>query len=73
MMQCPYCGKEMLDGKLLGDRKALKWLPKDKQMLFGLWVCGGLSVGSHTPTQRAEARAWHCSYCKKLVIDLENC
>ena len=45
----------------------------DKKMLFGLWACGGLTVGSHTPTQRAEARAWYCSYCKKLIIDLENC
>ncbi len=73
MMQCPYCGNEMLDGKLLGDHKALRWQPQDKKMLFGLWACGGLTVGSHTPTQRAEARAWYCSYCKKLIIDLENC
>ena len=63
----------MLDGKLLGDHKALRWQPQDKKMLFGLWACGGLTVGSHTPTQRAEARAWYCSYCKKLIIDLENC
>ena len=63
----------MLDGKLVGDHKALRWQPQDKKMLFGLWACGGLTVGSHTPTQRAEARAWYCSYCKKLIIDLENC
>lgn len=72
MANCPYCGKELLDGKLLGDRKALKWLPKDKELLFGLWAAGGLSVGTHVPTQRSEARAHYCSYCKKLIIDLDH-
>lgn len=73
MKTCPYCDKELLDGKLVGDRKALKWLPCDKEMLFGLWACGGLTVGTRTPTQRAEARAGYCSYCKRIIIDLENC
>lgn len=53
MMQCPYCGKEMLDGKLLGDHKALRWQPQDKKMLFGLWACGGLTVGSHAARRSA--------------------
>lgn len=73
MQKCPYCDKEMLDGKLLGDHKALKWLPKDKEMLFGLWACGGLKIGDCGIGQRAEARAWYCSYCKKIIIDVDAC
>lgn len=73
MENCPYCTKELLDGKLLGDRKALKWLPKDKELLFGLWAAGGLTVGERGLTQRAEVRAWYCSYCKRIIIDLEHC
>ncbi|MDY3618290.1 PF20097 family protein [Agathobaculum sp.] len=73
MEKCPYCSKDMLDGTLLGDRKALKWKPRDKTLLPGLWACGGLTVGSHVPTARAEARAWFCSYCRKVIIDVDNC
>lgn len=73
MTNCPYCNKELLDGKLLGDRKTLKWLPKDKKLLFGLWAAGGLSVGSRDLSGHAEARCHYCSYCKKLIIDLDQC
>ena len=40
-MNCPYCGKTMLHGKLLGDQHQLRWLPDNKKMLFGLcWSQG---------------------------------
>ena len=62
MMQCPYCGKEMLDGKLLGDHKALKWLPKDKQMLFGL--VGLRGIDRRLPCAHAARR----SACVALFV-----
>lgn len=72
-MNCPYCGKIMLEGKLIGDQHQLRWLPKDKKLLFGLWSAGGLRIGSHVPLQRTEAITHYCSYCKKMIIDVDNC
>lgn len=31
-MNCPYCDKTMLHGKLLGDQHQLRWLPDNKKM-----------------------------------------
>lgn len=71
-MNCPYCDKAMLKGKLIGDQHPLRWLPQDKKLLFGLWAAGGLRIGSRVPFQRAEAITYYCSYCKKMMIDVEN-
>ncbi len=72
-MNCPYCEKPMLYGKLLGDQKRLRWLPDDKKMLRSLWAAGGLRIGSKLPLQRAETLAHFCSYCRKIVIDVDDC
>lgn len=71
-MNCPYCDKLMLHGKLLGDQKQLRWLPDDKKMLFGLWCAGGLRIGTKAPMQRAETSTYFCSYCRKMIIDVDN-
>ncbi|MCB6365067.1 PF20097 family protein [Intestinibacillus massiliensis] len=72
-MNCPYCGKDLLEGKLIGDHHQLRWLPKDKKLLFGLWAAGGLRIGTRMPSQKAEAATYYCSYCKKMIIDVDNC
>ena len=46
-MKCPYCNEEMIKGFLYGDRYALKWLPENKKLLFGIWAKGGIKVDSH--------------------------
>ncbi|WP_246582712.1 PF20097 family protein [Clostridium mobile] len=28
-MKCPYCGEEMKQGFISGDRFSLKWVPED--------------------------------------------
>lgn len=63
----------MLQGKLLGDQHQLRWLPKDKKMLFGLWAAGGLRIGSRLPGAKAEATTYFCSYCRKMLIDVDDC
>ncbi len=72
-MDCPYCGKKMLKGRLIGDHRHLRWLPEDKELLFGLWAAGGLRIGCRMPGARATADTYFCSYCRKMVIDIECC
>lgn len=71
-MNCPYCQKELLKGRLIGDHHTLRWMPQDKQLLLGLWAAGGLRVGTHMPGCKAEAITYYCSYCKKMIIDVED-
>ena len=72
-MYSPYCEKPMLHGKLLGDQHQLRWLPDNKKMLFGLWSAGGLRIGTKLPMQKAETSTYFCNYCRKMIIDVDNC
>ncbi len=73
-MKCPYCNEEMTKGDIYGDRYPLKWLPRNKKLLFGLWAAGGVRLGEggggFGVRPRVEARL--CSACKKIVIDLNE-
>jgi hypothetical protein len=70
-MKCPYCGAEMEEGTIYGDRYPLKWLPKDHPLMFGIWVVDGLKLGpSGLFFGRHRVDASLCQSCRKMVIDL---
>lgn len=72
-MKCPYCNEEMIKGFLYGDRYALKWLPENKKLLFGIWAKGGIKVDSHSSSlYRSRAETNMCHSCQKMIIDLNQ-
>lgn len=72
-MQCPYCGGEMIEGRLMASRQdSLYWLPDGEDSLIfvtkrrvekcsGVWLCGSTELVS----------AWRCPECKKLILPYE--
>jgi hypothetical protein len=72
-MKCPYCSDEMVLGNLYGDRYALKWLPKDKGLVLGIWAANGIKIGSSGGLARPKASAYVCKAYNKMIIDINNC
>lgn len=47
--KCPYCGKDMQNGIIYGDRYNLKWIPefKDKGVIFSPFIKGKKLTSIH--------------------------
>jgi len=71
-MKCPYCGSEMVDGTIYGDRYQLKWLPKTQKLVMGIWAKGGLGLGQGGLMGRSNVEANLCESCQKMVIDVTS-
>ena len=70
-MKCPYCNEEMVKGYIYGDRWMLKWLPEEKDLLFGIWAKGGIKLGEETGI-RPSVETYMCRACNKFIIDLNK-
>jgi len=72
-MTCPFCDSEMINGKLLGDRIKLRWIPDGERVPLTIL---GKSSNTIIPTHsnpfggRPYVVAPLCEKCKKLIIDL---
>ena len=71
-MKCPYCGGEMVEGTIYGDRYQLKWLPKTQKLMMGIWVMDGLRLGHSGLAGRSRVEASLCESCQKMVIDMHS-
>lgn len=71
-MKCPYCGREMVEGTIYGDRYQMKWLPKTQKLVMGIWAKGGLGLGQGGLMGRSSVEASLCSSCQKLIIDITS-
>ena len=71
-MQCPYCGKEMIEGVICSPR-TLAWSPEPlKTFSEASFQRKGNVVLSETELLTpAKATAYHCPACKKIVIPYE--
>jgi len=69
-MRCPYCGGEMIEGDVLGDRYQLRFQPKDKKLVLGLWASGSTPLGRDSFLGRPRLEAFICQTCNKLVADV---
>nr|WP_122013164.1 PF20097 family protein [Maliibacterium massiliense] len=69
-MQCPYCHEEMIKGRILGDRYQLKWMPKDKKLILGLYAHDSIALGYGGGMGRPEVDADYCPRCKKMLVDV---
>ena len=70
-MLCPYCSQQMHEGKILGDRYQLKWMPNDKKMFMGIWATSSIKLGKTGLLSRPSVDASFCGNCKKMVIDVQ--
>lgn len=68
-MKCPYCYKEMVKGYIYGYRYSLKWMPENKNLLFGVWAKGCIELGNDEEPGRPKVEAYMCSECSKWFID----
>jgi len=71
-MRCPYCSEEMIDGYIYGDRCKLKWLPKEKELLLGIWAKGSIELGEGGGLERPRVNASMCQGCGKLIVDMNT-
>ncbi len=72
-MQCPYCHKEMLSGRILGDRYVLKWMPDDKELILGTWAHDSIKLLSGymgSGMGRPYLSAYVCDQCQKIIADI---
>lgn len=76
-MECPFCGKEMEDGRFIDRMPGIVWLPKDakNQLIIstisveeagGLVLCDEIKLGRRSLTARI------CRSCGKGVFDLSQ-
>lgn len=71
-MKCPYCEKEMIPGAIYGDRYRMKWMPKDKKLILGIWAHDSIPLGETGFLSRPQIKASYCESCKKMIIDVKE-
>lgn len=70
-MNCPYCGKELIEGYIYGSDVPLVWMPKDKKPFLGSFPTQGeVLKESDTPFKLPKVTAYKCGDCKKLIVNL---
>jgi len=73
VMECPYCKNEMIKGYLYGERYALKWMSADKGLIADTFVSrDSIKLESNTFWGRQRAKAFRCTSCNKLIIDIND-
>ena len=68
--KCPYCGKKMEKGKIVGDRYRLRWADikaSDWKAFPGVGIGeGGFLFG------RPTIKGYFCENCLNIIIPLEK-
>ena len=72
MMKCPYCGKEMMNGFLISSRDITFTDDYNINRSFRIKKCNDLELSKGSGLSLSHCTAFHCSSCKKIVIDYEN-
>ncbi len=70
-MKCPYCGKPMEYGSILGGRQKMSWTPDGEHQP---WIgCGksknGVHLGTYNYWTGGRVDACYCRDCNKVIID----
>lgn len=71
-MECPYCNGELEPGTIRAGRDPMYWYPNGKALIFPtkgrIERRGGFRLGDRDPLAYAEAEAWYCRTCKRLIV-----
>lgn len=65
---CPYCGREMEAGSILGTQYPVKWQPADRKLILGIWSTGH-TIGDFSWLRRPRANGYRCADCKRVIVD----
>lgn len=71
-MECPYCKKEMEEGKVYKDRYNLKWISSNDDKDFVFATCLAQNAIKLTHSSELYMTAFVCKDCKKLIADIET-
>lgn len=70
-MKCPYCGEEMIRGSLMSSRDITFAIDNPNGNLFRIKKRDELEL-SKGSEGIPHCEAYHCSNCKKIMIDYAN-
>ena len=68
-MNCPWCGKEMTKGYLMGGRDAMRWSAEKPGAVFGSAFLDTVPVRDADIWSNYKT-CWHCIPCRRLVVDV---
>ena len=69
-MKCPYCGKEMAEGRIPEDRYTMKWIPEEKYDGIEKWK--PFKKGIRLNPKLSYIKAYYCPECKKFIMDQDE-
>lgn len=67
-MNCPYCGKEMQEGKIPTDRMALRWFEAEDDIAYAK----GMPLTAPPIIRTQYAAASYCSDCRILIVPVPD-
>lgn len=72
-MECPYCHKDMMKGRIQTKGEVIKWIPANKsvQLVETRWTVkkGEIKLGSYSFFTGGSTEAYCCQECHKILID----
>ena len=68
-MNCPWCGKEMTKGYLMGGRDAMRWSAEKPGAVFGSAFLDTVKIRDANVWNNYKT-CWHCIPCRRLVVDV---
>ena len=68
-MNCPWCGKEMTKGYLMGGRDAMRWSAEKPGTVFGSAFLDTVQIRDEDIWNNYKT-CWHCIPCRRLVVDV---
>ena len=68
-MNCPWCGKEMTKGYLMGGRDAMRWSVEKPGTIFGSAFLDTVQIRDEDIWNNYKT-CWHCIPCRRLVVDV---
>ncbi|MGL4990832.1 MAG: PF20097 family protein [Sarcina sp.] len=72
-MICPYCKKEMKNGKIRADKLPLNWYPLEEKKKFGIFSTQKVPIlNGNDKVGIFDVLAYYCDDCDKIIIDISN-
>lgn len=68
-MTCPWCGKEMTKGYLVGGRDRVRWSAGKPGGFFGTAFLDTVEIRDPDIWNNYKT-CWHCIPCRRLVVDV---
>ncbi len=70
-MQCPYCGGEMISGRLNGAGRPIRFIPEGKKLTFSdmLSGTGRINAQKNVFGEGRTIPAEYCPHCEKIIFD----